>query len=97
MAKKNPHNLAVEIERWTVVTTWSANVPKAVLAVLKRDERVSKVHGCWHDLLIRHGDDGGWCVDVGEQTETYRWLEAVREAARFDRQGTVFHLLIKTE
>lgn len=93
--KKDP-KLSLEIQQWCVITTWDTSVPKDVLKVLQKDKHVSKFHGAWEDLLIYHGDDGGWCVSALESSKTYRFLEKIRKAVGYDRQGTVFHLHIKS-
>ena len=94
-AKWEP-KLTLEVKQWCVITTWDNEVPEDVLAVLQKDEHVSKINGQWKDLLIYHGDDGGWCVSAGERSRTYRFLEMIRKAVGYDRSGTVFHLHIKS-
>lgn len=89
--------IELKVTVWSVITLWSKQVQPQVLQRLLKDPHVGVIHGGWKDVLVYHGDDGGWCTEYGVRSNVYKWLEDVRRSAGFPPSGRAFYLLIKTE
>ncbi|MFA6132384.1 MAG: hypothetical protein WC869_00055 [Phycisphaerae bacterium] len=80
---------------WDVLDIFDTSVP-GLVELLEADGGADKIHGAWGDLLIRHGDDGGWCTKHAKpRSKLHNYLEKIRLAAGFPATGQVFYLLVK--
>lgn len=89
--------IEIKVDTWTVISLWSSQVPEQVRARLIKDPHVGMIHGGWKDILVFHGDDGGWCTEYGARSNVHKWLEEVRRSAGLPASGKAFYLLIKSE
>lgn len=81
--------------RWEILEIFNTDVPGLMELLEKDGEPVDRIHGCFRDVMVRHGDDGGWCINGGERSKVRKYLEKVRIAAERPDHGEVFYLVVK--
>jgi len=81
--------------RWEILEIFDTDVPGLMELLEKDGEPVDHIHGCFRDVMCRHGDDGGWCVNARQRSKLYNYLERIRVAAGYPDHGVVFYLIIK--
>jgi hypothetical protein len=91
---KKPNLKALSVTHWTVIEIFDTDVP-GLVELIHDDGHPDRVHGGFHDILVRHGDDGGWCVNALPRSKLHNYLERIRVAADYPDHGEVFYLLVK--
>ena len=91
---KKPNLAALTVTHWTVIEIFDTDVP-GLSELLTAAKHSDTVHGGFKDILVRHGDDGGWCVDALPRSKLYNYLEKIRNAVNYPDHGAVFYLIIK--
>jgi hypothetical protein len=81
--------------RWEILEIFNTDVPGLMELLEKDGEPVDYIHGCFRDVLARHGDDGGWNTNGGTNSKVFKYLEKVRIAAGRPDRGEVFYLVVK--
>lgn len=79
--------------QWEILSVDEAEVPGLVDLLAAANHR-DAIHGNLRDILIRHGDDGGWCVDTLPGSLLHTYLETIRAAAGYPDHGMVFYVVI---
>ena len=86
--------------RWRMIEVNESEVP-GLLELLEKSKHLDWVHGQFRDAIVRHGDDGGWCIMPAETSALYKRinavLETIRLAADYPDHGEVFYLIVKRD
>lgn len=91
---KKPNLSALGHAKWNMVEIFDTDVP-GLVELLEAAKHHDTIHGAFRDILVRHGDDGGWCVDANPRTKLHNYLEKIRIAAGYPDHGEVFYLVVK--
>lgn len=80
----------MNIHHWKIL---DVSDDRALIALLDKHNIGDTIHGAYRDRLVRHGDDGGWCIDTKSRA-VIRRLEKLRIDAGLPASGEVFYLKV---